>query len=106
MTDRLTWGEVSSLKPGALVAFGESYGIGSAFGPLDVPPGVVCEVVENSIYIGGSYGGIVVRPVDPTDREPLIYMQEAFNGSILLEEAYPEELSPLVLDDSCPVECI
>lgn len=114
MTDRLTWFELSALQPGALVAFGCSYGINSAAGPLDVPPGTVCTIVETGL--NEIWGGLIVRPVSDADREPLLYAQDAHNGCIFIDDTpepggYGDDadprwgaLSPFMLHEQ--VECI
>lgn len=95
MTGRLTWLELSALSPGTTVAFDVQYGAHSKGDFIDVPRGTVCEIVENSIY--RNYGGVLVRPVNLRDREQLVYAQEAHNGCILLDEGFPEALSPFTI---------
>jgi hypothetical protein len=113
MSNLLTWQELSELKPGALVAFGRCFPAGSMAGPLDVPVGTVCSVVEMNIADGGEW--MVLRPVNVADREHLVYQQDRWNGTLVFDlcDGLPprddvewSDPSPFLLDDSCPVECI
>lgn len=104
MTDRLSWSELSILKLGACLAFAEPRIEHTTLGSIEIAAGTVCTIEQQGLK--AIWGGLVVRPVDPDLRTVLTFYQDDHNGSILLDAPDSGGVSPFVLDDSCPMECI
>lgn len=110
MTDRLSWSELSTLKPGACVAFGvEHRALVRGALTVTIPVGTVCVVEEQGL--NEIWGGLIVRPIDAAIRQTLSYHQDAHDGCVFINDNPGAldtlaEQSPFVLDDSCPMDCI
>lgn len=105
MTSRLTWKELATLQPGAILAFGEVERVYTlANGIIEVPTGTACVIEEQGLK--DMWCGLVVRPLDPDLQRQLVFLQDDHNGCIILAGPEQDVPSPFVLDDSCPVECI
>ena len=104
MNNRLTWQELSTLKPGACVAFGEVEHIHTTAGIVDLDAGTVCTIMEQGL--ADMWCGLVVRPVCPDLQRKLTFHQDDHDGCAILAGPCDGNPSPFVLDDSCPMECI
>lgn len=104
MSDRLTWRELATLKLGACVAFAEQRFDSTKFGCVEIPAGTVCTIEEQGL--NEIWGGIIVRPVDRKLQDTLLHHQSDYDNCIFLDGPNDDALSPFVLDDSCPIECI
>jgi len=116
MNERLTWFELSRLKPGAVVAFGCEFHVTTRGGEVAIAPGTACVLEDNGL--NEIWGGVIVKPLDPVV-EKLLYHQDQVDGLILISDT-PEPggaddpdgdprwgaLSPFIIHETCPVECI
>ena len=104
MTDRLTWQELSTLKPGACVALGEPERVHTTTGWIHLPAGTVCTIEEQGL--ADMWCGLVVRPICPDLQRKLTFHQDDHDGCAIMAGPCDLTSSPFVLDDSCPMECI
>lgn len=116
-TERLTWFELSALKPGAVVAFGCEYRHEICYREHVIPVGTVCTIRETGL--NEIWGGLIVVPHDDAIAQSMVHAQSAHDGTIFIGDT-PEPggfddpdgdprwgaLSPFIIHDTCPVECI
>lgn len=100
----LSWFELSTLKPGARIAFAEARVERTMFSSIDIPAGTVCIITEQGL--NEIWGGIIVAPVSRALQQELVHHQAGYDGGIFLDGPTDSTPSPFLLDDSCPVECI
>lgn len=116
MTERLTWFELSALKPGAVVAFGVELHTRVRTDMRVIPVGTIATIDENGL--NEIWCSMIVRIVDEPLSSSLRYYQPEHNNCVIIsdtpdaggygEDADPrwQEPSPFMLHNSCPVECI